>query len=229
MPSAYLPRLASRGRLPPWKWVLFVGWAGMRGGDSLVLALALPLATRSGAPFPARDLIIFLTFSVIFATLVLQAVTLAPLLRFLGLSGSEDDDKEEAHARRVVAEVALQRLEKARSRDDVPLELLRSLRKQLEKKAIRWSTRDVDGHGRQDEEHRAVKRVGGPEAERESRAYRKLHGEILDAEREAVVKLRDQNVISDQVMHRVLRDIDLETMVVEATEDDAPSSPYDFQ
>jgi hypothetical protein len=129
----------------------------------------------------------------------------------LGLSGSEDDDKEEAHARRVVAEVALQRLEKARSSDDMPPELLRSLRKQLEKKAVRWSTRDVDGHGRKDEEHRAVKRVVGPEAERESRAYRKLH------------------VISDQVMHRVLRDIDLETMVVEATEDDAPSSPYDFE
>src|SRR5438067_8801216 len=78
-PSAYIPRMWTRRKrddgtrrraLPRWRWVLFVGWAGVRGGDSLVVALALPRATAAHTPFPARDLIVFVTFAVIFVTLV---------------------------------------------------------------------------------------------------------------------------------------------------------------
>src|SRR5205814_4246523 len=86
-------------------------WTAMRGGDSLVIALALPLSTAAGAPFPARDLIIFLTFAVIFYTLVLQGLTLKPLLRWLRLGDTGELYNEEAHARRVAAEAALRRLD----------------------------------------------------------------------------------------------------------------------
>jgi Na+/H+ antiporter len=92
--GAYLPRFIGRHRrgrrnaerYPPWREVLFVGWAGMRGGDSLVIALALPLVTHSGGLFPARDLIIFLTFGVILISLVVQGFSLAPIIRWLKLT-----------------------------------------------------------------------------------------------------------------------------------------------
>ncbi|MDT5308468.1 MAG: monovalent cation/hydrogen antiporter, partial [Mycobacterium sp.] len=92
--GSYLPRFIGShccGRskaepYPPWREVLFVGWAGMRGSDSLVIALALPLVTRTGGPFPARDLIIFLTFGVILISLVVQGFSLAPIIRWLKLT-----------------------------------------------------------------------------------------------------------------------------------------------
>src|SRR5439155_1301684 len=105
-PSAYLPRLALRRLrgprkdprpMPPWQWVFVVGWAGIRGADSLVIALALPLTVAGGAPFPARNLIIFITFVAIFATLVVQGLTLRPLLHVLNVHGDNRGEAEEAH------------------------------------------------------------------------------------------------------------------------------------
>ena len=96
----------------------------MRGGDSLVIALALPLRTATGEPFPARELIIFLTFAVIFDTLVLQGLTLKPLLRWLRLQAGGELDDEEAHARRVAAEVGLRRLDEEGRRDGVDPEVV---------------------------------------------------------------------------------------------------------
>src|SRR5207253_9667013 len=112
-PSAYIPRMWTRRKrddgtrrraLPRWRWVLFVGWAGVRGGDSLVVALALPRTTATHTPFPARDLIVFVTFAVIFVTLVAQGLTLRPLIHVLRLHDDGHADAEEAHARRVVTE-----------------------------------------------------------------------------------------------------------------------------
>src|SRR5207244_1490810 len=119
MPSTYLFRTFFRwlrhGRepLPSWRTVLFIAWAGLRGGDSLVLALALPLATASGARFPAREQIIFITFSVIFITLVLQGPTLAPVARWLGIGTGSDsaESAEEAHAPLAAAEEGVTRCE----------------------------------------------------------------------------------------------------------------------
>src|SRR5204863_3082181 len=105
VPSTYIGRIIggwlrhTEIALPSWRWVLFVGWAGIRGGDSLVIALALPLTIASGAPFPARAQIVFITFFVIFVTLVGQGPTLAPLARWLGLQADSRADDEEAHAR----------------------------------------------------------------------------------------------------------------------------------
>jgi monovalent cation/hydrogen antiporter len=92
-PVVALLRRTRRGKpnagTPSWRQAAFLGWAGMRGGDSLVIALALPVVTAAGGPFPARELIIFITFTVILATLVLQGPTLTPLVRWWGLTEGE--------------------------------------------------------------------------------------------------------------------------------------------
>jgi CPA1 family monovalent cation:H+ antiporter len=234
-PSAYLPRLLTRAKradgtrerlIPSWRQVAFVGWAGMRGGDSLVIALALPFATAAGTRFPARGLIIFVTFAVIFATLVLQGLSLGPLLRLLRLGGDGRAGTEEAHARRVAAEAGLRRLVEVASGDDGHPEVARHLRRTHRQKARRWTARDRARHGVADEAHRALEAVDGDGAERESASYRTLRGEMIAAERDAVVDLRDRGVIGDDVMRRVQRDLDLETMLLEADADGAPESPY---
>jgi CPA1 family monovalent cation:H+ antiporter len=203
-PSAYLPRLIARTRrFPPWRWVLFVGWAGMRGADSLVIALALPVR------FPARDLI-------------LQGLTLRPLLRLLGISDEGVTESEEAHARRVIAEAGLRQLEQMAPRD------ARHLREEQQRKIALWSARDQSAHGTDDPEHRALPSRGGKEAERKFMSQRELRLAMLDAERKALVELRDEEVISDEIMRLILRELDLETMLLEAAKDDAPPSPYEM-
>jgi Na+/H+ antiporter len=232
-PSAYLPRLLTRPKradgtrqreLPSWRWVAFVGWAGLRGGDSLVIALALPLTVAAGGPFPARDLIIFVTFAVIFATLVVQGLSLRPVLHLLNLGEDEHMATEEAHARRVAAEAALRRLEEVATGDDVHPRVVDQLRRREQARARGWAARDRERHGAADEEHRAL--TTGGDHERETQSYRTLRTEMIDAQRRAVVELRDRDVIGDDVLRRVQRDLDLETMQLEASDDDAPESPY---
>jgi Na+/H+ antiporter len=115
-PGTYIPRaLSAKIREgephPPVRAVFIVAWAGMRGVVSLAAALALPLTVESGAPFPERDLIIFLTFAVILATLVGQGLTLPLLIRGLRIAADGGDDHEEAHARMSAAEAAVHRIE----------------------------------------------------------------------------------------------------------------------
>src|SRR4029078_2791285 len=90
-PAAYLPRLLlpkirARDPFPDWQHVALVAWTGMRGAVSLAAALGLPHLTQGGEPFPGRDLIQFLTYSVILATLVLQGLTLPRVIRWLRIS-----------------------------------------------------------------------------------------------------------------------------------------------
>src|SRR5215211_6588771 len=101
-PSQRARRVGARPRM-------VIAWSGMRGAVSLAAALAIPLETDASAAFPQRDLIIFLTFSVIFATLVLQGLTLGPLIRLLGISDDGADEEEELRARLVATRAALGR------------------------------------------------------------------------------------------------------------------------
>jgi CPA1 family monovalent cation:H+ antiporter len=90
----------------------------MRGAISLAAALAIPLTVQGGAPFPGRDLILFLTFCVILLTLVLQGLSLPLLIRRLGLAGAEgEEEREETEARLRAAEAALARLEELADQD----------------------------------------------------------------------------------------------------------------
>ena len=127
-PGAYMANLIRRrilhqnAPLPPARQIFIVGWTGMRGVISLAAAIALPQTLANGAPFVQRDLIIFLTFSVILVTLVLQGLTLPPLVRALGLAGVAGRNYEEEEARRIILEAALGYLEKTRAEDGSDLD-----------------------------------------------------------------------------------------------------------
>jgi CPA1 family monovalent cation:H+ antiporter len=212
---------------PEWRQVAFLGWAGMRGGDSLVIALAVPVMTAAGDPFPARGLMIFITFTVILATLVLQGPTLAPLIRWWGLTEGEERNTEEAHARRVVAEAGLRRLEEEAGRDGVDRATARYLEATYRRRVQRWAARDAAYHGQEDEDHSRLAGIDGSRAEHLATAHRALRTAMIEGEREALVQLRDQGVIGDDVLRRVQRDLDLETMLLQSAEEGAPQSPYE--
>src|SRR5947208_9587755 len=132
-PAAYLPRLVSprlRGRdpFPGWRQVAMVAWIGMRGGLSLVAALALPLSLTAGQPFTQRDLVIFFTFAVILVTLVGQGLSLVPFIRLLGLERDSSLEGEHALAHLVATRAALSRLDELATEAWVPKEVLIKMR-----------------------------------------------------------------------------------------------------
>ncbi len=230
MPSTYFFRRLGqwiRGvhePLPPWRSVFFVAFTGLRGGDSLVLALSLPLQTARGAGFPAREQIIFITFSVIFITLVLQGPVLAPLARLLGIGGDGVEAAEEAHARLTAAEAGLRILEDPELKNSANPEVVRYLRQRHRQRARRWAAREAQPHaGETDDiahDHHVMARSheAGVLDERRAAEYRRLRSAMLAAELSAVVELRDREVIADDVMRRIQRDLDLETMLLETDE-----------
>jgi monovalent cation/hydrogen antiporter len=216
LPSAFLWRTLKGGQVPrrDRRSIAVVGWMGVRGADSVVIALALPQITVAGGPFPARGLIIFVTFGVVFATLVLQGLTIGPLARRLGLQGDTQSEQEEAHARHVVASVGLERLEELAGRNGDSTEIVDELRHRHQGRARRWESRErrlgsklIGGHDP------IPGNDGGGEARHLS--YRRLRISMIDAERRAAVKLRDQGVIGADVLRRIERDLDLEVMLLE--------------
>jgi hypothetical protein len=94
---------------------------------------------------------------------------------------------------------------------------------------LRWSARDVERHGREDADHARLAGADGGRAERLAGAYRALRAAMIEDEREALVRLRDDGVIGDDVLRRVQRDLDLETVLLESAADDAPQSPYEAE
>ena len=182
-----------------WRYVFFIGWAGLRGADSLVLALALPLVTASGAPFPGRDLIIFLTYAVILVTLLAQGFSLRPIVNKLGICDTGEIRRlEEAHAREQASVAALKRLDELAV--DLDGELVEELRARYGHQQRRFGARvraERDGA-----EERLAKRRG------------EVLRELLDAERTAVLKLRDKGMIGDHVLRQVQRDLDLEVLLL---------------
>src|SRR5437588_8378654 len=130
--AAYLPRLLSRTfrhETPaPWQHTALIAWTGMRGADSLAAALAIPFALPNGQPFPGRDLILLLTFCVIFGTLVSQGLSLSPLIRWLRVFDDHASEKEERSARLKANEAAMTRLEQRRTSSHIRPETVEHLR-----------------------------------------------------------------------------------------------------
>ena len=208
-PAAYLPRILSR-RLrerdpyPPWQEVALVGWAGMRGLDSLAAALALPMVTNQGSPFAARDLILFLTFCIIFATLVLQGLSLAPLIRWLKLKEDSGADREEVKARLKSTRAGRTRLEQLADEGWMPEEMLDDFRSHYADR-IRRHSAVLDGTDARDRAN----------IEKQSSVYERVRRELVAAERQEVIRLRNQDVISDEVLRTVQRELDLEESLLE--------------
>jgi monovalent cation/hydrogen antiporter len=200
-PATYVPRFVfrrvrERDPYPPWQYPTLIGWTGLRGAVTLAAALALPLTTSSGAPFPDRDLLIYLAFSVILATLVLQGLSLPLLIRLLHLEDDGTAAKEETKARIYAARKAVERLEELAGEDWVRDDTAERMRGLYRFRENRFAARFDDG------DDGAI--------EQRSQDYQRLRRELLDAERRAVVDLRRQGKINDDIMNLVQRDLDLE-------------------
>ena len=206
-PGTYVPRALSKAiresePYPPPKNAAIVAWAGMRGVVSLAAALALPLTLADGVtPFPERDLLIFLTFAVILATLVGQGLTLPFFIRALGVV-ADGDDHEEAHARMAAAEAAVLRIEELAEEWPGHLELIDALRAQYGHRASHIEMHHGD--------------VTLDDQEQELLEHRQIRGAVIDAEREALNQMRERGAVSDDVFRRVERDLDLEELRMEA-------------
>ncbi|MFN7996937.1 MAG: Na+/H+ antiporter [Bryobacteraceae bacterium] len=187
-------RVAHQKERPPRLRPTFVlGWTGMRGVVSLAAALALPTVLADGSPWPQRNVVVFLTFCVIFVTLVLQGITLPPLIRAIGLAGAAGPNCEELEARRIVTEAAVSHLEDAKERDDA-------------KSAAVYD--DLIGHYRQ-RLATLQPRTESPEEEDAHDREGELSLEALRVERETLIRLRDEGRINDEVLRRIERELDL--------------------
>jgi CPA1 family monovalent cation:H+ antiporter len=196
--GAYLPRLLSptiRHETPaPWQHTALIAWTGMRGADSLAGALAIPLALANGDPFPGRNLILLMTFCVIFGTLVLQGLTLSPLVHWLNVVDDRVTDKEERLARLKANEAALARLEAMESLSRTRPEVVERLRSEYVDRIRQLRS--------QSPHEEAASRLFSPD-------FEELAREALQIERNTVLQLRNEEAISDQALRRIQRDIDL--------------------
>jgi CPA1 family monovalent cation:H+ antiporter len=236
VPSAYVGRWIGKNLLgtttpvAPFAQIIFVGWVGLRGGDSVVIALALPETTAAGLPFPAREQILFIVFAVTFVTLVVQGPTLRPLARLLRLRGDRREPEEEVHARLAAAEAALGVLNSPDAKASARPEVVRYLAQRQKQRARLWATREAalkdSGAMAPDLRHDhktvvAARDVGKIDDERVDE-YRRLRQKMIDAEHDALVDMRDRDEIPDDVMRRVQRDLDFEALLLDTRQPVAP-------
>jgi CPA1 family monovalent cation:H+ antiporter len=211
IPRLISPELRRRDPMPPWSAVFLLAWTGMRGIVSLAAALGLPLATTTGAPFPSRDQIIVVTFEVILATLVLQGLTLSPLIRRLRLGNDTTLELEEAYARQEAGRAVLARLDDLAGTPGAPREDIERMRTLYTQRVQRASSIDPGA---------------GAESARVHAALRRLRHETLSAERRALIALRDEGVISDDVLHRLEQELDIEAMRIGLGEERLPGHSH---
>jgi len=199
-PATYLPRVLFK-RLrqcdpcPAWQHVTIVAWTGMRGVVSLAAALALPLTIKNDAPFPARDLILFLTFVVILVTLVVQGLSLPFMIRWLGVEDDGATEKEELQARLKANQAALSRLDEIAKSEKLNPETIGRLRIEYEDRIRQLGVSEPNQH----HTHRGLF----------TSEYDRLAHETLITERRMIVQLRNERVINDEVLRRIQHDIDL--------------------
>jgi CPA1 family monovalent cation:H+ antiporter len=202
-PATYLPRwlyppLRRRDPSPPWQWVFVLAFTGVRGIVSLAAALAIPLVTEAGQPFPDRDLILFLTFSVILVTLVGQGLMLPAVVRVLGLvnAGRRErhaDRSEEHAARKLAIEALIERLEELKTERALADDIVQPLRARH-----RDRLRHIEGQGDGDDGHRKLTEL-----------HDRIELLLIDTERQRINDLFRQGKLSDEARRRVERELDL--------------------
>jgi CPA1 family monovalent cation:H+ antiporter len=188
-----------RARKWPWSYTAVISWAGMRGVVTLAAAFVLPPST------PQRAVLVLAAFVVVAGTLLVQGTTLPRVVRLLRLPPPDpaEDDLQEAALLHEMTRAGLDRLEAARTPDDPP-EVIDRLR---DKQAYRSDS--------------AWERLGraSPIDETPSDAYRRLRGEMLEAERDVLLAARDRGSVDDEVLRRVLASLDMEESLFERPEE----------
>jgi Na+/H+ antiporter len=202
--AAYLPRRASqrireRDPMPSWKVIGLVGWTSMRGIVSLAAALAIPTVLADGTRFPYRTEILIIALGVILVTLVVQGLTLAPLIGKLRFPPDPAPSIELQHARREALRSGLERLEDLADEPWVPGEEVARLREEYRRRLELAQSAGAGQDG--------------------SDVSNRLRADLLKAERRAVVRLRDEGAISDEVLHELERELDVEAIRLGAGEE----------
>ncbi|MFY9740176.1 MAG: Na+/H+ antiporter [Candidatus Cybelea sp.] len=177
-----------------WSHVSILAWTGMRGGVSLAAALAIPLETTAG-PFPYRDLLIFITFVVLLATLVGQGGTLPYIIKWLGVKDDLAAQDEERTALAATARAGLECLDKLEREGSVPHSILELQRRRLR---ARFAEFGESAEG----------------AAETTAAFRRVERRLLDTQRKRLIQLRTQGKIDNTVMRRVLRLLDLQAVEI---------------
>jgi CPA1 family monovalent cation:H+ antiporter len=195
-----LVRLLRRSPEPslPWQQTAIIAWCGLRGIVSLAAALALPFTTEEGGAFLGRELVILLAFAVVFATLVIQGISLPYVIRFLRVGVDSKVAREERIARMKSAFAAMAEIERL-GRDGVfPPESVATLRGEYKRRLAELKTfaRERDSA--------AAAAVG--------QGWRELHRAALAAERRRLLKLRRDRIIGDEVVRRIQFELDIEEL-----------------
>lgn len=196
VPRLVSRRLRRRDPMPPWQALFLVAWTSMRGIVSMATALALPFVLASGAPFPYRSEIVIVTMCVIVMTLVLQGLTLAPIIRRFHFVPEKTHHDEARVARLEAARRGAEALEDL-SREDW-----------VDRRDVDWLRGELRDRIRLLETH-----PGEPEGRR------RLRTEMLRAERRMLVRLRNEGAISDDVLRQLEQEVDLEAVRVGAGDD----------
>jgi CPA1 family monovalent cation:H+ antiporter len=200
-PAAYLPRwlsrsLARRDPVPSWQWLFFLAFVGVRGVVSLAAALAIPLTTTAGAPFPDRDLILFVTFGLIVVTLVGQGLLLPSIARWLGLARDAVAERQREHeaelaARADALDMVQNRLAQLAANGEISPDVLAILRARHDYRFGRLPRTTTDGAAA-------------------ASAAAELRSELITAEREYIYQLLQDGKITDEARRRLERELDLE-------------------
>jgi len=196
-PAAMLPRLLfpsirAREGKADWRYLFVIGWSGMRGIVSLAAALALPVATATQAPFPGRSTILFVTFCVIFVTLVFQGLSLMPVLKWLRVDG-DSLERREIEVRIAALRAGIARLRELEPGFDSTEE---------------W---EVEGRILGEYEYRIGHLLGHLDGTvEESVAFdHKLQQEALEGESREIARMREAGEIPDEIFRKVQYDLDL--------------------
>ncbi|OLC56192.1 MAG: Na+/H+ antiporter [Chloroflexi bacterium 13_1_40CM_4_68_4] len=203
--GAYLPSLLRRRRPKNrlrFAHSLVLSWAGMRGVVSLAIVLALPIQLSDGTLFPAREAIVVVTLTVIVLTLVGQGLTLPGLIRTLHLGTDETVREEETNAKRALVEAASRRIDELYPVWPGHRPLLDQLRTSYAHRSEHVERQAGDG--------------SGEEGDRELIEHREIRRNVIGAEREALLRLRSEGAIDDDVLRSLERDLDLEEQRMDA-------------
>ncbi|MFI5974562.1 Na+/H+ antiporter [Streptomyces sp. NPDC051452] len=186
-----------------WRETVVMWWSGMRGVASVALALAVPLKTGDGSPFPDRDEIIFIAFGVIVATLVLQGLTLPWLVKRLGVQADSEREKEfEKQLAVRAAKAAKRRLREIEQVEELPEDLSEQMLRRAFDLGFRISP-DVAEEERREAQQQRAKRL---------KRVRRIQGEMLSAARHEVLAARSEPGADPEIVDRVLRHLDVRSL-----------------
>jgi len=194
-PAVYLPlvfrtMLGQQVPAPQEGEVFIMSWCGMRGIVSLAAALALPQVLVDGSPFPERDLIIFLTFVVIAVTLVIQGLSLKPLIRRLRVGKDWSLQEEQQRAKMSLGKAAIAAIDTVVAKEGIPNDLAERIRAEFAEQITLAVPEGL-----------VLRHSGADDAKR-------LRAAAVKAERNELIRLWRENQISDEVLHKIEEHLD---------------------